>query len=117
MKRRPCIPICLLCSGILLTAAFADDWPQWRGPTRDGVWRETGILESIPTTGLDVRWRMKVSSGYAGPAVAQGRVFVADHQFNPEVERVVCFEETTGRLLWVHSYSTTYKDMEYGNGP
>src|SRR5678815_2418970 len=87
------------------------DWPQWRGPNRDGVWRETGIIESIPATGLPVRWRARIGAGYAGPVVAQGRVFVPDHQFDPEVERVVCLEETTGRPLWVHSYPTTYKDM------
>src|SRR5262245_29925318 len=95
----------------------ADDWPQWRGPNRDGVWRETGILEAIPASGLPVRWRAKVGAGYSGPAVAQGRVFVADHQFEPEVERVVCFDETTGKQLWTHSYATDYKEMEYGNGP
>ncbi len=67
--------------------------------------------------GLDVRWRAKVGNGYSGPAVAQSRVFVTDHQFNPEVERVLCFDEATGKLLWVHSYPCDYKDMEYGNGP
>jgi WD40 repeat protein len=95
----------------------ADDWPQWRGPNRDGVWRETGILERIPAAGLKVRWRARVGAGYSGPVVAQGRVFVTDHQFNPEVERVLCFDEATGKLLWIHSYPTTYQDMEYGNGP
>jgi hypothetical protein len=95
----------------------ADDWPQWRGLNRDGVWRETGILEVIPASGLAVRWRAKIGQGYSGPVVAQGRVYVTDHQFNPEVERVVCLDETTGKQLWVHSYPTTYKDMEYGNGP
>ncbi|HZJ14611.1 MAG TPA: PQQ-binding-like beta-propeller repeat protein [Chthoniobacteraceae bacterium] len=95
----------------------ADDWPQWRGLNRDGVWREKGILEAIPASGLEVRWRAKVGQGYSGPVVAQGQVFVTDHQFNPEVERVVCFDEITGRQIWVHSYPTTYKDMEYGNGP
>ena len=67
----------------------ADDWPQWRGPSRDGVWRETGIVATIPESGLKVRWRAKVSNGYSGPAVAAGRVFVTDHQFRPEVERVL----------------------------
>jgi outer membrane protein assembly factor BamB len=95
----------------------ADDWPQWRGPNRDGVWRETGILETIPASGLEVRWRAKVGAGYSGPVFAQGRVFVADHVFNPEVERVLCFDEATGKPLWVHSYPCNYKDMEYGNGP
>jgi outer membrane protein assembly factor BamB len=72
----------------------ADDWPQWRGPQRDGVWRETGIIETIPEAALKVRWRARVGNGYSGPAVAAGRVFVTDHQFKPEVERVLCFEET-----------------------
>src|SRR5262245_19865494 len=98
-------------------AGRADDWPQWRGPNRDGVWRESGIFEAIPASGLPIRWRTRVSNGYSGPVVAQGRVFVNDHQFDPEVERVVCFDEATGRQLWVHSYSVDYKDMEYGNGP
>jgi outer membrane protein assembly factor BamB len=102
---------------IMIASVRADDWPQWRGPNRDGVWRETDILESIPASGLDMRWRAKVGAGYSGPVVAQGRVFVTDHQFDPEVERVICFDERTGKSLWVHSYATTYKDMEYGNGP
>jgi hypothetical protein len=46
-------------AGSLLAAApaRAEDWPQWRGPHRDGVWRETGILEALPPDGLKVRWR------------------------------------------------------------
>jgi WD40 repeat protein len=44
-------------------------------------------------------------------------VVINDHVFNPEVERVLCFDEATGKLLWMHSYLTDYKDMEYGNGP
>src|SRR4051812_11872755 len=43
--------------------ARADDWPQWMGPQRDGVWRETGIIESIPTGGPKVLWRVSVSPG------------------------------------------------------
>src|SRR5262249_40875336 len=56
-----------------------DDWPQWRGPNRDGVWPETGILETIPPDGLKIRWRARVGNGYSGPAVARGRVYVTDH--------------------------------------
>jgi outer membrane protein assembly factor BamB len=98
-------------------AVRADDWPQWRGPNRDGVWRETGILGAIPEGGLTVRWRARVGNGYSGPVVAQGRVFITDHRPRPEVERVLCFEEATGKPLWTHSYPCTYEDMEYGNGP
>src|SRR5881409_3434438 len=64
------------------SAAFslhADDWPQWLGPQRDGVWRETGILEKIPPAGPKVLWRYQaLGGGYAGPAVAGGKVYVTD---------------------------------------
>ena len=66
----------------------ADDWPQWR---------ETGIVEAIPPSGLDVRWSAKIGQGYSGPVVAQGRVFVTDHVFEPEAGRVLCFGEATGK--------------------
>jgi hypothetical protein len=48
------------------------------------VWRQTGILEAIPASRLEVRWRAKVGNGYLRPVMAQGRVFVNDHVFNPE---------------------------------
>jgi outer membrane protein assembly factor BamB len=109
-----------LAIAVLLLAALAvraDDWPQWRGPNRDGVWRETGILAAIPEGGVKILWRARIGNGYSGPVVAQGRVFVTDHQLRPEVERVLCFEEATGKPLWTHSYPCEYEDMEYGNGP
>jgi outer membrane protein assembly factor BamB len=117
-----CSPKALLAAALTLSllpavVLRADDWPQWRGPNRDGVWRETGILAAIPEGGLTIRWRARIGNGYSGPVVAQGRVFVTDHQLRPEVERVLCFEEATGKPLWTHSYSCAYEDMEYGNGP
>src|SRR5689334_9136521 len=95
------------------------DWPQWRGPERDGIWRETGVVDAIPTSGMPVRWRARVLNGWSGPAVAAGRVYVTDHNYksDPEVERVVCFEEASGRLLWQHEYPCPYGNLEYGNGP
>src|SRR5438552_8842977 len=58
----------------------ADDWPQWLGPQRDGIWRETGLLEKFPPGGPRVLWRTEIGSGFAGPAVADGRVYVMDRQ-------------------------------------
>src|SRR6516162_9659240 len=58
--------------------ARADDWPQWLGPQRDAVWRETGILEKFPEKGQLIRWRIPVAAGYSGPAVAGGRVYLMD---------------------------------------
>src|SRR5438105_8949088 len=62
----------------LAAPAPADDWPQWLGPKRDGVWRETGLVDRFPAGGPKVRWRAPVGAGYAGPAVAGDRVFVSD---------------------------------------
>ena len=47
----------------------ADDWPQWRGPNRDAVWRESGIFDAIPVSGLQVGWRARIGAGYSGPVV------------------------------------------------
>ena len=66
---------------LLLSAALrAEDWPQWRGPERDGVCHETGLLESFPARGLQVRWRVPVGWGFSSPVVAQGRVYLADSE-------------------------------------
>src|SRR5437016_3171341 len=59
-------------------AVRADDWPQWLGPKRDGVWRETGILAKFPAGGPKVRWRTPISEGYSGPSVANGKVYITD---------------------------------------
>lgn len=109
----------LLFATVVAPVACGDDWPQWRGPHRDGVWRETGVVDTIPKSGLPVRWRARLLNGWSGPAVAGGRVFVTDHNYksDPEVERVVCFDEQTGKRLWLHEYPCRYGNMEYGNGP
>ena len=58
--------------------SVAADWPQFRGPNRDGNWNETGILESFPKEGVKIRWRHPVGGGFSSPVVARGRVFVFD---------------------------------------
>src|SRR6266704_626213 len=63
---------------IASSGARGDDWPQWLGPERDGVWRETGIIEKFPESGPKYRWRAPVAGGYSGPAVADGKVYITD---------------------------------------
>jgi hypothetical protein len=65
----------LIAGGIPLAA---EDWPEWRGRGRAGVWNESGVIDTFPSAGLPVRWRTPIHAGYAGPAVAAGRVFVSD---------------------------------------
>jgi len=98
--------------------AAADDWPQWRGPRRDGVWRESGIIEKFPSATIPLRWRVPVGAGYSGPTVADGRVYVTDRRTRPrEIERVLCFDFATGDRLWAHSYEAPYGGVQYTAGP
>jgi outer membrane protein assembly factor BamB len=94
----------------------AADWPQWRGPDRDGIWHETGIIESFPTNGLRVCWRVPIGRGWSSPVVAKGRVYVSDVEVvqSNATERVLCFDETSGKLVWTHSYVARYPQWALG---
>jgi outer membrane protein assembly factor BamB len=111
--------------------ARADDWPQWLGPKRDGVWRESGILEKFPKGGPKVLWRTPIGGGYSGPAVAGDRVYITDRILAkdaknptsgftkikvPGQERVLCLDDASGQIIWKHEYDCTY-DLQYPAGP
>ena len=115
--------------GLGSASVRADDWPQWMGPGRDNVWREEGVLERFPAGGPKVLWRSPIAGGYAGPAVAGGRVFVTDYVTEADIrqsnferktstgtERVLCLDEATGKILWKHEYPVTYT-ISYPSGP
>ncbi len=98
--------------------AGGDEWPQWRGPARDGVWREDGLVDHFADKQLKVRWRVPISSGYSGPTVADGRVYVTDRVVEPtQIERVHCFDWKTGEPQWTHSYDCVYDKVGYTAGP
>jgi outer membrane protein assembly factor BamB len=115
MKGATWLAATLLAAGLSVGPLRADDWPQWRGPNRDGVCRETGLLKSFPAGGLKVRWRAPAGWGFSSPVVAQGRVFLADSVVvKPQArERVRCFDETTGKQLWAHVYEVAYEDWAF----
>ncbi|HUV66548.1 MAG TPA: PQQ-binding-like beta-propeller repeat protein [Sedimentisphaerales bacterium] len=97
---------------------LAADWPQWRGPNRDGIWREKGIVERFVTEQLPVRWRAEISNGYSGPTAADGRVYVTDRVTAPiQAERVHCFDAMTGAKIWSHDYECKYEQIDHRNGP
>ena len=107
------------------TVLNAEDWAQWRGSDRLGIWTETGIIDSFPAEGLQVKWRVPVRSGFSGPAVADGRVFILDWMEDPAsrtldgTERVVALDEETGDILWTHEWATSYRMLmvSYAVGP
>jgi outer membrane protein assembly factor BamB len=118
-------------AGFASFSASADNWPQWLGPERDGIWRERGIVENFPTNGLPVKWRIGVNKGYCGPAVADGRVYMMDRQPGPAYvrkkgdksipsaagnERVFCVDANTGSKIWEFTYDCPYR-IGYPAGP
>lgn len=122
--------LCLLAFAVP-TVAHADDWPQWLGTDRDGVWKETDIVDKFPKGGPKKLWSVKVGAGYAGPAVADGKVFITERLLDdgqkspdggfaaPEVsggERVRCLDAKNGNELWKHDYPCKYK-VQYASGP
>jgi len=129
-RMMPAVLLFALLGVLAPQAGFADDWPQWMGPQRDDVYRESGVIRSIPEKGLKVKWRVPISGGYAGPAVADGRVFVTDYlaesneiSNNPGArqdrqgkERVLAFSAETGEKLWEYAYDRPYS-ISYAVGP
>ncbi|HEY1191629.1 MAG TPA: PQQ-binding-like beta-propeller repeat protein [Gemmata sp.] len=122
-------------AGLVVLAAplaRAEDWPQWMGPKRDGVWAETGIVKKFPGAELKPAWKVPIGAGYSGPAVANGKVYVFDRTLakgamNPEdpfdtqqevksTERVLCLSAADGKEVWKHEYPRAYK-ISYPAGP
>lgn len=107
-----------LVTPLALTVARAEDWPQWRGTHRDGVWHEAGLVEKFASDRLPLKWRAEIGAGYSGPTVVAGRVYVTDRVARPEsIERVHCFDEQTGQPLWKHEYPADYGRVQYPAGP
>src|SRR6185369_5334019 len=116
MNRRKFFQMVALGLSLLLhIAVHGDDWPQWRGPNRDGVWNETGIMELFPPGGLKISWRVPVGPGWSSPVVSQGRVYVTDVELvRPTArERVLCFNEASGEPLWNYKYAVNYPDWAF----
>ena len=101
-------------------AARAEDWPEWRGKGRLGVWTETGILDKFPDEGLTPVWSKPIRGGYTGPSVADGMVYVTDYertQGRKGVERALCLREDSGETVWTHQWDVEYGGLAYPYGP
>lgn len=101
----------------LALVARAEDWPQWRGVGRDGVWRETGMLEAFPKDGLKIVWRVPIGPGFSSPCIVADKVYVTDsHVTRTHArENVRCLDASNGKPVWTHTYDVTYP--EYGSDP
>ena len=112
------VVICVL--KITFAPIFAEDWPEWRGKGRNGIWTESGILDKFPEKGLTAVWRTPIHGGFAGPAVAAGRVFVTDFKRSSGkkgMERALCLDEKSGKILWTREWDADYQGISYDTGP
>ena len=113
-------------------AQDSQDWPCWMGQNRDGVWNEQGIIEEFPEDGAKIDWRSELGGGYAGPAVANGFVYIMDRTDDSRGgtvengirdagaisggERIQCLDIATGEPVWQHQYDCPYT-VAYPTGP
>lgn len=93
---------------------IADDWPQWRGPQRNGVSTEKGWSDTWPSSGPLIAWKANVGLGFSSFVVAASRGFTLGHA--DAQDTVWCFDANTGKVLWKHSYPADLGDKFFEGG-
>src|SRR5262245_45247588 len=79
--------------------ALADDWPQWRGPQRNGISKETGLLQQWPRGGPKLLWERKdIGNGYSTPSVVGGRLYLMSNR--GDEESVLAMNVKDGTTIW-----------------
>jgi outer membrane protein assembly factor BamB len=97
------------------TTQALEDWPQWRGPHRDGLSAEKNLLKSWPQDGPPLAWRVSgAGEGYSSFAVAGGRIFTLGARGDREY--VVAFDAASGKRLWEVAHGSRFKN-DRGDGP
>src|SRR5437773_94025 len=101
---------------LMAACALAEDWPQFLGPTRNGVYSGDGLAAKWPQAGPPVVWKKDVGQGFSAPVVAQGRLILFHRIGDKEV--VEALDAATGKLIWKFDYATSYRDdFGFDEGP
>jgi outer membrane protein assembly factor BamB len=114
--------VTLMCGAVLLlftssvsSFAQAGDWPQWRGPNRDGISKETGLLKQWPKEGPPLVWKTKgAGGGYSSFAIANGRLFTMG--LRGEREFIIAFDVANGKEAWSTPHGKAFHN-DRGDGP
>ncbi len=111
-------PLCLVVLALVASLAAADDWPQFRGPRRDGVSTEKGLLRSWPKGGPKLMWSFKNAGlGFSSLAIANGKLYTMGTRDKDDI--VLCLDAVKGTELWTAKVGPifTFKGNEWGDGP
>ncbi len=105
----------LLLPAATVPAQGGMDWPQWRGPDRDGVSKETGLLKQWPAEGPRLAWKTKgAGTGYSSVSLAKGRLYTMG--LRGDREFVIAFDTKTGKELWATAHGAKFGN-DRGDGP
>ena len=104
-----------LCLSTIGFAQTAGDWPQWRGPNRDGISKETGLLKEWPADGPSLVWKATgAGGGYSSFAVTGGRIYTLG--LRGDREYVIAFDVATGKEVWATAHGGAFRN-DRGDGP
>jgi outer membrane protein assembly factor BamB len=114
-----CLLACFSLFAVLTSALAAPaqtfNWPQWRGPFRNGLTKETGLLKSWPEGGPQRRWLFEdCGDGYSGPAIAGGKLYIMGERDG--ACKLIAINADTGKELWATPIGPTYQN-DWGGGP
>lgn len=108
------ITSCLALIALSAVVAPAADWPNFRGPTHDGISKETGWTAEWPADGPKVLWKAKVGLGFSAIVVANGRAYTQGN--TKDVDTIFCFDANSGTPVWKHSYAAPLDPKYYEGG-
>jgi outer membrane protein assembly factor BamB len=107
--------LALLCISLDAAAQSAGEWPQWRGPNRDGVSKETGLLKQWPAGGPPLAWKATgAGRGYSSFAVSNNRLYTMG--LRGDREYVIAFDVATGKEVWATANGKAFRN-DRGDGP
>ena len=108
----------LVLAGLIAVGApaqtYAADWPQFRGPERDGISQETGLLSRWPDGGPAVLWRQPLGPGFSGISVVGEKIYTLFAK--EDAVFAICMDAATGKEIWRAEIGKTFRNS-FGDGP
>jgi len=104
----------VLFAALLIRISWAEDWPQWRGPNRNGIASEK-LSAAWPSAGPKILWRASVGTGFSSFAISRGCVYTMGNR--DKRDTIWCLDARTGREIWKHTYDSPLGPQYYEGGP